>query len=94
MALGKLIGGKRSIYVYKRTETDILGEEVQEIPVDFIPLETLKSIVKPNDDDPLLYDGYPLEQDEIDKLNNFLENKITPDFNLFEYALECYGIYE
>jgi len=94
MPLGKLIRTERIIVVYRKTNSNVLGETVKEISVDKIPLDDLKTIVKPNEDDPLLYDGYMLREADLNKLNTFLENKIEPDHGKFEYALECYGIYE
>lgn len=94
MPLGKLIRTERSICIYKRTDDSNMGEEVAEINIDFISLDNLKTIVTPNEDDPLLYDGYLLSEKELAELNNFLDKKIEPDFNQFEYLLECWGIYE
>ena len=71
-----------------------MGEEIDEIEVDFIPLDVLKTIVTPNNDDPFLYYGYPLDPDQINKLNLLIGYRISVDHDLFEYALECYGIYE
>ena len=94
MALRKLIRKERMICVYKKNGNDILGDDVEEIAVDPISLDTLKSIVESNHDDPMFYNGYSLTLDQITRLNKYLDQKITPHFTLFDYALECYGIYE
>ena len=47
-----------------------------------------------NSDDPLLYDGYPLDNEKLQKLNELLNNKIVANYKEFEYFLECYGIYD
>jgi hypothetical protein len=94
MPLGKLIRTERIIVIYKKTNQKVFGEPVKEISVDNIPLNILKTIITPNEDDPFLYDGYILKKEELNKFNTLLENKIEPDYNKFEYSLECYGIYE
>lgn len=94
MSLGKLIRTERAIYVYKKTKTKAYQKEIQELNVDNIPLDVLKTIVTPKDDDPLLYHGYTLSQVELNKLNVILEINIDPDHDKFDYVLECYGVYE
>ena len=90
MPLGKLIRTERTIIVYKKTKQTTYGKEIQQINVDQIPLDVLKSIVTANDDDPLLYDGYILSPEELNKFNAILEL----NHDKFDYALECYGIYD
>jgi len=51
-------------------------------------------IVKSKEDDPLLYDGYVLTEEQLFEINNLLVNKIKFDFHLYYYVLECTGIYE
>ena len=94
MPLGKLIRTERTIIVYKKTKQTTYGKEIQQINVDQIPLNVLKSIVTANDDDPLLYDGYILSPEELNKFNAILENKIELNHDKFDYALEWYGIYD
>ncbi len=94
MPLGKLIRTERTIFVYRKTKTKYYRKEIQEINVDNIPLDVLKAIVTPNDDDPLLYCGYTLGKVELNKLNDLSGTKITPNHDKFDYILECYGIYE
>ncbi len=93
--LNKLIKEERTINIYKKTDSDIIRESLlEEINIDIIPLETLKSIITPNPDDPLLFDGYPLEVEEFNKINALINNRITPNFELYDYVMECYGIYD
>lgn len=86
--LDKLEKVERTVNVYSK-ETK---EEVEEINID-IPLERLKSIIIPKDDDPLLYRGYVLDAEQLREINDDLSDKIKPDFNLYYYVLECHGIY-
>ena len=94
MSLGKLIREERTIAVYKKTKSKYLGNPVKEVNVDLISLDTLRQIVTPNSEDPFLCDTYELFNEEINKLNKYIDNKIIPDFTMLEYFLECYGIYE
>jgi hypothetical protein len=85
----KLIRVDRSVVVYLIDKEEICLE----IPIADISLEDLKSIVPPKDDDPLLYDGYELTESQLNRINDFLENKIVSDFRVYYYILECEGIY-
>lgn len=86
----KLIKVERIINVYSR----ITKESLEEINIDTIPFEILKTIVLPKDDDPLLYDGYVLNRHEIELFNLILAQKIIPDFESHNYILEVIGIYD
>jgi len=86
----KLLRVERSIHIYKNEDNDF----VEEINVDFIPLDTLKEIVPPPPDDPLLYDGYELDLSQLQKINAYLPEKIEPDCNVYLYVLICLGIYD
>jgi len=90
MASGKLVRVERTINVYDNKNDELL----EEISIDIIPFDELKSIVPPNADDPLLYDGYDLDAIQLEKLNNYLSNKIKINFNAYSYILVCGGIYE
>ena len=90
----KLLKEERTINVYKKIKGKFLEDAVTEINIDFIPLEFLQEIIVAIDDDPLLYNAYDLNKEQIDKLNPYLEKQIVPDFKRFEYWLECYGIYD
>ena len=85
----KLIRVERSIEIYNRNE-----ELISEISVDLIPFDELKEIVPPNEDDPLLYDGYVLDISQLSMLNNYLSEIIKADFTLYSYVLTCGGIYD
>jgi hypothetical protein len=54
----------------------------------------LKSIITPKSDDPMLYEGYVLNQMQLDQLQPFLTQKIVYNFDNYYYVAECYGIYE
>ena len=94
MPLGKLVKTVREIIVYKKTTNDWLGETVEEINVDELSLEVLKTIVTPNDGDPFLYDGYVLDNEQLNALGELLGKRIVADHEKFDYCLECYGIFE
>ena len=90
MTSRKLLGIERTINTYVKKNNDL----VTKINIDKIPFAQIKSLVSPKEDDPLLYEGYVLEEKKVEQLNSYLEKKIRPDFGLYFYVLECYGIYE
>ena len=94
MRLGKLIREERTVAGYKKTKSKYLANPVKVVNVDIISLEKLRQIVTPNSEDFFLCDAYKLFNEEISKLNKHIDNKIIPDFTMFEYFLKCYGIYE
>ena len=94
MPLGKLLRTERTICVYRKTKSSSYRKETQEISVDSIPLDALKAIVTPNDEDPLLYSGYILSEVQLSKLADILGIKVNSNHDKFDYVLECYGIYE
>ena len=89
MSSRKLISVERSIHVY-----DNDNELIKEINVDAIPFEEIKGIVTPNEEDPLMYDGYELNESQLSKFQNFLSEKIVVDFSFYFYVLICLGVYE
>src|SRR5579864_3662950 len=69
----KLIRVERTIGIYNKTdkiEID-LGTAIKEINID-IQIDSLKAIISPKEDDPLLYDIYVLDSSQIDILNGLL----------------------
>ena len=94
MTKGKLIKTERTINIYKKTDSNVLEEPTKEINVDLIPFDILKQTVTANIDDTYLYDAYTLNEQQLTKLNSYLNDAIVPDFTAFEYYLECYGIYD
>jgi hypothetical protein len=94
MSLGKLIKEIRAINVYPKTKSKFLPDALEEFDISHISLDVLVSIVQPNNDDPHLLNGYTLDSKELDKLNNLINNEIVSDHKKFDYALECYGVYE
>jgi hypothetical protein len=94
MIKGKLIRTERTINIYKKGDSTVLEEPIKEIGVDFIPFDILNQTVTANTDDPYLYDAYTLNEQQLAKLNSYLNDAIVPDFVAFEYYLECYGIYD
>lgn len=85
----KLIRVERTVNIYNKKGSDPL----EEINIDTIPLNVLKEIVVPEEDDPLLYDGYDLDTKQLDKINKLIDGKIKPNHKLYNYILVCGGIY-
>jgi hypothetical protein len=79
---------ERTVNTYDKTTKDV----VKETGI-VIPLDELTKIIAPKKDDRLLYDGYILNEHQLEKLNNYLGEKINPDFTSHYYVLESHGVY-
>lgn len=88
-SLDKIVKIERSINIYRNSDNEMAEEIIIEIP-----LEKLREIVPPKEDDPDLYEAYILTELQLEQLNNLLEKKILPDYIQFFYALEAAGIYD
>lgn len=77
---------ERLISLFNR-ETE---EFIEEINIDYIPLDTLKMIFKSRGDDPLMLDPYQIDEEKLNALNQYLESRIEPDFKKFIYQLDCF----
>lgn len=86
----KLIRVERTVNIYLKNGDEL----IKEINVDFIPFDKLSEIVTPRKDDPLLYDGYELNEKQIEAINSFRNKIVDPDFSQYYYILEAYGIYD
>jgi len=86
----KLIRVERSINIYSNSDNSL----IEEIDVNQISIEVLNKIVKPKEDDPLLYDGYVLDKNQLEEFNKVIQNNIVPKFDYFFYVLESEGIYD
>ena len=86
----RLLNVERSIAIYKRNVSDSPSEEIK-INID---IDVLKTIVSVKDDDPLIYDGYVLNKEQLTKINQYVNNKIVPNFEVYTYILEATGIYD
>ena len=51
MSLGTLIKELRTINIYKKSKSKYLGDALEEINVDHIPLDKMKEIIVANPDD-------------------------------------------
>jgi hypothetical protein len=87
--MSKLIRVERTIAKYNIDDEEIISEE----NIDSVSLDVLLSIVTAKVDDPLLYDGYILNENQLSEINNYLNNKLTFNFEMYYYVLECTGIY-
>ena len=85
----KLVRVERTINIYHKNGEDPL----EEIDIENLPFEILKQIIIPNVDDPLLYDGYELNEIQFAKISPYLKVKISPNFKIFNYILVTGGIY-
>ncbi len=61
-----------------------------EFNVDAIPLETLKDIFNPSEDDPLMYNPYTIYSEEAQKLKNILDFQF--DFEKYVYQIDCFQV--
>jgi hypothetical protein len=86
----KLLKVERSVNSYNLSDEQIVFEN----NIDAIPLKKLRMIVKSKEDDPFLYDGYVLTEEQLFSINNLLVDKIKFDFHFYYYVLECTGVYE
>jgi len=86
---GKLIRVEWTINVYDKND-----ELIKEVDIDVPPMERLRQIIPPNDDDPDLVDGYKLNVAQLQELNLYLKEPIYPQFNLYSYYLVSGGIYD
>jgi len=89
-SLNKLLRVERTLSIYLKK----VDEPLQEIALDIIPLDKLIEIVTPKIDDPYLYDAYKLSKKQIEKINQFLGEKIVTDFKKHDYFLVAGGIYD
>lgn len=86
----KLIKIERTINVYAKDG----DEPIEEVNIDIVPFEILKEIVPPTKEDPLLYDGYGLDEKQMNLINSYLQNRILADFKAYNYILVCGAIYD
>jgi len=68
-------------------ETDKL---IQEYNIDHIGIDLLKSIFKPSDDDPLMYNPYPIGIREAEELKE--HTNIEFDFDKNQYQVDCFQL--
>jgi hypothetical protein len=61
----------------------------QEIDITNVPFEVISDIVMPAPTDPLLYDSYRLNTDQILRFKEFISEEIDPA--RFDYFLEAEG---
>ena len=88
-SLDKIVKIERSINIYRNSDNEMAEEIIIEIPV-----EKLREIVPPKEDDPDLYEAYILTELQLEQINQLLDKKIQPDYIQFFYVLEAAGIYD
>lgn len=86
--LGRLERVERTLRIYDNSSEDILQELEVSASVD-----ELKRVVVPKEGDDQLYDGYLLDELQLNKLKELLGYTFEPDFNKNYYVLECQGVY-
>ncbi|HEY0612750.1 MAG TPA: hypothetical protein VGD35_23900 [Chitinophaga sp.] len=77
---------ERLISIFNRQTEEL----VEEINVDYIPLDTLKVIFGPREDDPLMLDPYQIDEKTMNTLSRYLKSRIEFDFKKFIYQLDCF----
>ncbi len=60
-----------------------------EINIDYVDFERLKKMFNPPSDDPLMYNGYEIQLDHVQAINQLLKDKIDFDFKANAYYVEC-----
>ncbi|KAF0128628.1 MAG: hypothetical protein FD155_3077 [Bacteroidetes bacterium] len=63
---------------------------IGEIVIDTIELNTLKEIFKPQTNDPLMYNPYPINEEIAKKLQEYLHFDF--EFEKFIYQLDCFQV--
>ena len=88
---GKLIKLEREVWVYRNSDDKLLEEILVEVSKD-----ELQEILYPyeHDDDPEFYEGYILNEKQLQYLIETNNLKLKPDFKLYEYILQTHGIYD
>jgi len=87
--LDKLERVERTINIYRISDDELISE----INIDEIEFDLLTKIVPPPIEDPLLYDGYLLDEEQLVVFNSYMNNKIDLRIDLYYYILVCGGIY-
>ena len=83
-----MINLERVINVFdKKTE-----KLIQEVNIDNVNIDILKSIFSVNNDDPSMYDPYTIYKDEALALSVHLKSIILFDFENYSYQLDCYKV--
>jgi len=59
-----------------------------EIGIDEIPMEQIKKIIIPKEDDPECYNPYQIDTEMSIKINRLLEEKMVFDFDTYEYYFQ------
>jgi hypothetical protein len=84
-----LIKVERSLNIYRKSGNNSESEFLLDIP-----FEIITTIVASKEDDPLLYDGYILNEEQVNQFAIRIGQKIIVDLNEYFYVLECAGVYE
>jgi len=86
----KLLRVERVIEVLKKGTSEV----VEEIDISHIQLERLLEIFEPYErGDPLLYDPYDINEEQLLKLNSYLKNPVSNDSTKYDYNLASFGVY-
>ena len=82
--LGKLLRIEREIWVYRNSDDKLMEEILIEVSK-----EELQKILYPyeHDNDPDFYNGYILNEKQLEYFVHRNKLQIEPDFKLYEYIL-------
>ena len=85
----KLLNVTRTVNVYDNDSKNL----IKEISMN-ASFERLRGIVTPMPNDPLLYQGYVLTREQLEKLSSYLQPQILANFHSEYYVLEAAGLYD
>lgn len=68
-------------------DTEILQGEFN---IDKVPLEALKIVFRPPEDDPLMYNPYTIYSEQAQQLKELLD--IRFDFERYVYQVDCFQV--
>ena len=87
----KLLRVERVIELYKKGTSEVEAE----INIDHLPLQSLLEIFTPYErGDPELFDPYKIHEDQLVKLNCYLQTPLFYDDMKYDYILACFGVYQ
>ena len=77
---------ERVISWFDKRNEDLIGE----FNVDFISIDILKGIFNPPVEDPLLYNPYDINIEEVNSLKEYIN--IDFEFDKYTYQIDCFQV--